>query len=150
GGAAEEGVVLVAPSWGPLSMFEAFGVDFIHDIARKYRVIVRPHPQMRVSQPESYARILAMKGVEVDTSRTPAAAMARASLLLSDISGIAYEFAFIHERPVLVVDRGESVAGLEGEVLGGKSELREMCKEVMIPVRPEEIGAITDVIDRAL
>src|SRR5690606_18804018 len=39
-------VVLVAPSWGPLSMFEAFGVEFVERLAARFRVIVRPHPQM--------------------------------------------------------------------------------------------------------
>ena len=44
-------------------------------------------------------------GVEVDTQRTPSAAMSRAHVLLSDISGITHEFAFIYERPVLIIDR---------------------------------------------
>ncbi len=42
---AHEPVILVAPSWGPLSMFETFGVDFLQNLARLDSVIVRPHPQ---------------------------------------------------------------------------------------------------------
>ncbi len=143
-------VVLVAPSWGPLSMFEAFGTDFVAEIARHFRVIVRPHPQMRVSQPELYAKILALKGVEVDTQRTPSTAMSRAHVLLSDISGITHEFAFIYERPVLIIDRRMSVGGLEGEVLGGDSELKERCREFIVPLPPAAMPDIVTHLRRVL
>lgn len=135
-------LVLVAPSWGPLSMFEAFGTDFVAAVARHFKVLVRPHPQMKVSQPELYAKILALEGVEVDTGRTPAGAMARAHVVLSDISGIAHEFAFIYERPVVVIDRQLTLGGLEGELLGGDSELKERCREFIVPVPPTEMPNI--------
>ena len=147
---AHETTVLVAPSWGPLSMFSAYGVDFVRSIAERYRVIVRPHPQMRVSQPELYSQILAIEGVEVDTARTPSLAMARADVLLSDISGIAHEFAFIHQRPVLVVDREICMAGLEGELLGGKSELKAACADFIVPISSDDMDVLVSHIDRVL
>jgi hypothetical protein len=147
---AGDATVLVAPSWGPLSMFESFGTEFVENIARHYRVIVRPHPQMKVSQPELYARILALQGVEVDTARTPSAAMSKAHVLLSDISGITHEFAFIYERPVLIVDRKMAAGGLEGEILGGDSELKQRCSEFIVPVPPSEMPEIVTHLKRTL
>ena len=147
---AGDPVVLIAPSWGPHSMFTLFGTDFVAEIARHYRVIVRPHPQMKHSQADLYDKILALEGVEVDTERNPMASMTAASLLLSDISGIAHEFAFIYERPVLVVDRKVDVGGLEGELLGGDSELREMCRDFIVPFPPSEMTHVVGHIDRAL
>lgn len=142
--------VLVAPSWGPLSMFEAYGTDFIAGIARRFQVIVRPHPQMRVSQPSLYARILATPGVEVDTSRTPSEAMSRADILLSDISGIAHEFAFIYERPVVVIDRHLEPGGLEGELLGGESEIKQRCSAFIVSLPGSRIGEASDELARVL
>lgn len=142
--------VLVAPSWGPLSMFEAYGTDFIAGIARNFQVIVRPHPQMRVSQPELYARILATPGVEIDTTRTPSDAMSRADILLSDISGIAHEFAFIYERPVVVIDRHLEPGGLEGELLGGESEVKQRCGEFIVPLPGTRIGEVAEELARVL
>lgn len=143
-------LVLIAPSWGPLSMFELFGVDFIRDIARHFPVLVRPHPQMRVSQAALYEEIVAMKDVTVDTSRTPSSAMSQASILLSDISGISHEFAFIYERPVVVVDRRMVAGGLEGELLGGDSELKERCKEFIVPFAPERIAELPRELERVM
>jgi hypothetical protein len=145
-----EPVVLVAGSWGPTSMFEAFGTDFVLAIAKRFRVIVRPHPQMKISQPELHAKILALGGVEVDTSRSPSGAMSRAHILLSDISGIAHEFAFIYERPVVVIDRDVAVGGLEGELLGGKSELKDLCAEFIVPVLPALMPDIVTQLERVL
>jgi hypothetical protein len=145
-----EPVVLVAPSWGPLSMFESCGIDFIAQIAQRYRVIVRPHPQMKISQPELYAKILKLEGVEVDTARSPAGAMSKAHLLLSDISGITHEFAFIYEKPVLIIDQKMALGGLEGEILGGESELRQRCSAFIVPVPPAEITNIASHIERTL
>lgn len=142
--------VLVAPSWGPLSMFEAYGTDFISRIAEKFQVIVRPHPQMQLSQPELYARILATPGVEVDTSRTPSNAMSRADILLSDISGIAHEFAFIYERPVVVIDRHLEPGGLEGELLGGESEIKRRCGQFIISLSGARIGEVSEELARVL
>lgn len=146
----ETPLVLVAPSWGPFSMFESFGVDFIAAIARKYRVIVRPHPQMKISQPELYAKVLALAGVTVDTQRTPSDSMSKAHVLLSDISGITHEFAFIYERPVLIIDQQRIAGGLEGDLLGGDSELKARCSEFIVPVAPTEMPNIVDHITRTL
>ena len=146
----DETVVLIAPSWGPLSMFEAFGTDFIAAIAARFRVIVRPHPQMKVSQTALYEKILSLPGVEVDTHRTPSHAMSKAHVLLSDISGITHEFAFIYERPVLIIDRKLAAGGLEGEILGGDSELKEHCREFIVPVPPLEMPNIVAHIERTL
>lgn len=141
---AERPTVLVAPSWGPLSLFEAFGTSFLADLAHRFRVVVRPHPQMRYSQAALYAQILAVEGVEVDTRRTPTWAMSQAHILLSDISGITHEFAFIHERPVVVIDRQLALGGLEGELLGGDSELKAACASFIVPLPPEQMPVIAE------
>lgn len=145
-----ETVVLVAPSWGPLSMFTSLGTGFVADIAKRYRVIVRPHPQMRISQPELFAEVAALAHVEIDTARTPSASLSRAHILLSDISGIAHECAFVFQRPVIVIDQEQKMGGLEGELLGGDSDLKQLCKEFIIPIPPSEMGNIVAHLGNAL
>lgn len=147
---SERPVVLVAPSWGPMSIFEVFGTSLVKTVARHYDVIVRPHPQMARSQTELYRQVVALEGVTVDTGRTPLAAMAAADILVSDISGIMHEFAFIHEKPVLLIDHRQDVGGLEGYLLGGDSELKELCCEFIAPVPPSEVESLPRLIAAAL
>lgn len=143
-------VVLVAPSWGPMSIFEVFGTSLVKAVARHYDVIVRPHPQMRLSQPELYREVIEIEGVTVNTDRAPLAAMAAADILISDISGITHEFAFVHEKPVLVIDHRQDIGGFEGHLLGGDSELKEQCREFVVPVPPSEIDKLCELIAAAL
>jgi CDP-glycerol glycerophosphotransferase (TagB/SpsB family) len=143
-------LVLIAPSWGPQSIFQAFGTDIVERIAAHYDVLVRPHPQMKVSQPEVYAKVLALEGVEVDTQRTPLDAMARADIVVSDISGIMHEFAFIYEKPVIIVDHEIGIGGLEGQLLGGKSDLKESCRDFITPIPPGDMVNIVAHIEAAL
>jgi len=142
--------VLVAPSWGPMSLFTQFGTAFVRNIAERYNVIVRPHPQMKVSQADLYAQILAMEGVTVDTGPTPVGAMSRADIVVSDISGIAYEFAFLYNRPVIIVDHKLAVEALEGHLLGDTKTLREHCAEFVIGVPPDTMNNVADKIDEVL
>lgn len=146
----ERPLVLIAPSWGPFSIFQAFGTGIVEKVAQKYDVVVRPHPQMKISQPEIYATIMALEGVSVDTSRTPGEVMARADVLISDISGIMHEFAFIHEKPVIIVDHKVQMSGLEGELLGGESELKERCRDFIVPIPPSEMEGVLDTIEKVL
>jgi hypothetical protein len=144
------GTVLVAPSWGPVSLFTRFGTGFVREIARRRPVVVRPHPQMRISQAELYGEILAIEGVRVDVAPSPAGAMAEADVLVSDISGIVYEFAFIHEKPVVVVGEEAEVEGLEGFHLKDVASLRQRCSAFIVDLRPEEIDSLPDRIEEAL
>jgi hypothetical protein len=105
---------------------------------------------MKVSQAALYERILAIPGVEVDTARTPSEAMSRAHILLSDISGITHEFAFIYERPVLIIDRKQVVGGLEGEILGGDSELKQRCSSFIVPMPPSEMPNVIRHLENVL
>jgi hypothetical protein len=143
-------VVLIAPSWGPMSIFEIFGTSLVKTVARHYAVIVRPHPQMQRSQPELYRDVLALEGVTVDTGRTPLAAMAAADILISDISGLVHEFAFVYEKPVIMIDHRRDVGGLEGHLLGGDSELKELCRDLIAPVSPSEMNNLPKLIAVAM
>ena len=131
-------------------MFQRFGISFVRPLASRYHVIVRPHPQMKYSQEVIYEQILALENVEVDTSQTPASAMFRADVLVSDFSGIIHEFAFIYEKPVVVVDPPNDFGGLEGAVLGGASELREACHEFIVSASPERLDDLGDYVATAL
>jgi hypothetical protein len=76
--------------------------------------------------------------------------MVAADILISDISGIVHEFAFVHEKPVLVIDHHQDVGGLEGYLLGGDSELKELCREFIAPVPPSQVDELPELITAAV
>jgi CDP-glycerol glycerophosphotransferase (TagB/SpsB family) len=101
--------VLIAPSWGDKNILEVVGVSLINKlITKKYKVICRPHPEIIKRTPEIIAEIKNKFGknkqfvfeetIETDSS------LLEADILITDTSGIALEYAFGTQRPVLFLD----------------------------------------------
>ena len=82
-----------------------------------FRVILRPHPQSFVSEPElmeKLAQELApFDNIEWDRQPDGFASLARAQLMVSDISGVIFDFAFVFLRPVVSVGAGPLKDGFE-------------------------------------
>ncbi len=106
---SETGHILLAPTWGEQSLLHRFGAKLIHALAQTgCQVTVRPHPQSQNVEKEMLTRLqteTAMhSNVFWDASPDNFAALANADLLISDWSGIIYDFAFVMEKPVLTMD----------------------------------------------
>ncbi len=102
-------VVLIAPSWGDKSLINLCGTDFIHDIAKKeYKVIIRPHPHSYQVEEEHleilYEEFAQYDNVIFDSQVDGTASMHEADVLISDKSGIRFDFALLYERPVITID----------------------------------------------
>jgi hypothetical protein len=142
--------ILIAPSWGELSLFRKHGTDFINQLIDSYHIIIRPHPQMKISQIELYEKIISIKGVQIDTEDMCDLAMSKADLLISDFSGIIHEFAFIYERPVIVVDYDKNLEGFDGFLLQSESQVKEKSKDFIHTIKPENFNDIENTINEAL
>jgi len=104
-----KGTVLVAPSWGDANILESC----IGPIARSlsgagYAVVIRPHPEAVKRHPDLIRRIseelCRLPGVSLERDHLSDRSLHEADLLISDWSGIALEYAFGTERPVLFLD----------------------------------------------
>lgn len=75
--------------------------------AQDINLIIRPHPQSMVSEPELIQGLQALfpngPRLQWDFSSTPFSAMARSDVMVSDISGVIFDYAFLFERPVVTV-----------------------------------------------
>lgn len=101
--------ILLAPSWGNKGCLSFYGGDFIHDLAAAgYDVIVRPHPQsLKVEKTliESLHTMLKdLPNVSWDCDANGNPSMEKADLLISDVSAVRMDFAFLYERPVISLE----------------------------------------------
>lgn len=82
-----------------------------------FRVILRPHPQSFVSEPELMEQLAQelspFDNVQWDRHPDGFASLARAQLMVSDISGVIFDFAFVFLRPVVSVGAGPLKDGFE-------------------------------------
>ena len=105
--------VMATPEWRPFCTAYTHAVDIVQSLLRAFPddiVVFRPHPHS-VEAPEVRAAIQSLQGVaRVEIDLDAADYMknyARAKLLVTDISGTAYTFAFTTLAPVLFVSPNE-------------------------------------------
>ncbi len=149
-------VLVLAPTWGVKGFLRRCGTDFIEALARTgaYDLILRPHPQSWRKEPrfmEDVARRLSPHAcVRVDRSLSPAETMAAADLLISDISGIRFEFAFLRERPVVTIKAGgEDDSAFEAADIDCGWE-EEAERRIGAVVAPEETERMPEIVRNAL
>lgn len=104
-----ERTVLLAPSWGPSAIFAVYGERIIEVLlAAGYHLIIRPHPQSFVSE-KALIDDLMMKypensNLEWNRDRDNFEVLRRSDILVSDFSGVIFEFALIYDKPVIYTD----------------------------------------------
>ena len=104
-----ERTVLLAPTWGPSALFAVSGGKRIeHLLNTGYHIIVRPHPQSFTSEKEMLDKLMAeypeSEQLEWNSDTDNFNVLHRADILVSDFSGVFYDFAFIHNKPIIYTD----------------------------------------------
>jgi hypothetical protein len=98
--------ILVAPTWGDGGLFNKYGFSFVEDMAKEnYNIILRPHPQSYVNDIELMneveLRASKFSNISIDKRSTAIESMQNADLMISDISGIIFDFAFSLQKPII-------------------------------------------------
>lgn len=101
--------VLVSPSWGDVGVLKKYGEKLLDPLVETgWRIIVRPHPQSKKSEPEMLKRLedryADKKNLEWDYNRENIFAMKKADIMISDFSGIIFDYTFLCDKPVMYVN----------------------------------------------
>lgn len=101
--------ILIAPSWGAKGCLTEYGIGFVKELAQAgYDIIVRPHPQSFIAEPEFIAKCqaetAAYANVVWDTETVGSIAMEKSDILISDTSSIRFDYAFLYGEPVITLD----------------------------------------------
>ena len=101
--------VLLAPSWGASAILSRYGEEFIRDLlATGYHIIVRPHPQSFTSEKELMDKLMAefpnSDQLEWNRDTDNFDALNRSDILISDFSGVIFDFSLVFDKPVICAD----------------------------------------------
>ena len=101
--------VLLAPSWGASSILNRYGEKIIEELLKTgYHLIIRPHPQSFSSEKEMIDRLMKKypesDQLEWNRDNDNFYALRRADILISDFSGVIFDFALAFDRPVIYAD----------------------------------------------
>jgi len=130
--------VLIGPSWGERNILNTIGAPLIEALlAAGCRVTLRPHPLFVLRRDPAWTSLLERFGPDAQFSgENPFEsdeAILRAGVVVTDYSGIAFEYAALRERPCVFVDVAKKVVNPNWESLG--------IEPVEVALRPR-IGAV--------
>ncbi len=120
---AGSGPILIAPSWGSENIMETCILELARALAAAGRsMVVRPHPEWIKRNPESFRRLssqmASLSGLRIDQGPLSDQLLFESDLLITDWSGIALEYAFGTERPVLFLDLPRKINNPDYSTLG--------------------------------
>lgn len=101
--------VLLAPSWGSSALFGVYGGRIIEVLLKTgYHVIVRPHPQSFASEKELMEELMskypASEQLEWNRDTDNFEVLRRSDILISDFSGVIFDFTLVYDKPVIYTD----------------------------------------------
>ena len=104
-----ERTVLLAPSWGDSAIFGVYGGKIIESLLKTgYHVIVRPHPQSFKSEKELMDKLMKedpdSEQLEWNRDSDNFEVLRRSDILVSDFSGVVFDFALVYDKPVIYTD----------------------------------------------
>ena len=117
--------VLVSPSWGDVGILKKYGEKLLDPLSQTgWRIIVRPHPQSKKSEADMLARLEERykdnKNIEWDYERQNIFSLKKADIMISDFSGIIFDYTFLCDKPVMYVNAGMDLKPYDAYDLGDK------------------------------
>ena len=162
----EKPVILVAPSWFEGCIFEVCMEELVQQLSTlPYQIILRSHPEYEKRKKKNFNAIqkwiAEFPNVSMDTYSNVTDRLPSTDILITDRSGIAFEFAMGTGRQVLFIETILKQTNPDWKKLGIEpieNELRSQLGSVILPSQlhqlPEKIaelekttGGFTDRMD---
>ena len=101
--------VLVSPSWGKSAILSRFGKDLLQPLKESgFNIIVRPHPQSKTSEKEVLDSLMNQfpdsETFKWDFEKDNIYSLSKADIMISDFSGIIFDYMFLCDKPFLYVN----------------------------------------------
>jgi len=146
--------VLVSPSWGPSAILTHYGERLLDPLSVSgWRIIIRPHPQSIKSEAEMLERLQTrykeLKNVEWDYDRENIYSLNKADIMISDFSGIIFDYMFLRDKPVLYVSQNIDLRPYDADDIDHELWQFKTVKETGIELKEEDFPRITEVIKNA-
>ena len=146
--------VLVAPTWKPYSIINCYGADFFKPLLDAgMKVTLRPHPQTYTSFPEIVKNIelelSSYSNFTIDREASSVAAMLASDLMIADLSGVIWDYTFLHKKPLLTVSTPVDLDGFEATELDHEAWELSAIKERFTVVQPTQFFQLDDIVRQA-
>ena len=146
--------VLVSPSWGTAALLSRYGEKLLDPLVDTgWRIIIRPHPQSKKSESELLTRLESRykdkANVEWDYERDNIYAMKKSDIMISDFSGIIFDYTFLCDKPVMYSVGQIDLRAYDAYDINQGKDLWQfkMLEKMGIALEESDFGSIRQVIE---
>ena len=148
-------VVLLAPSWGKSALFGVYGGKIIETLLKTgYHIIVRPHPQSFKSEAEMLDKLMkqfpASEQLEWNRDNDNFEVLRRSDILISDFSGVIFDFTLVFGKPVIYTDPKFDVSVYDAWWLEEPLWTATTLPRIGCQLKPENMEDLKSLIDTCL
>ena len=144
-------LILITPSYGSSNLLEVCGIEIIELLLKfNFKVMLRPH--FKIMQ-DSVNLINLIKekfsknpNFILETGVIPTQLFHNSICLISDWSGISFEYAFTFERPVIFIDVPKKVLNPNSDNLSNKPIEISLRNQIGNVVSPNNLESILDIL----
>ena len=156
-GEAGEGptTILLAPSWGKSAIFSLYGGSIIDALlSTGYHVVIRPHPQSMKSEKNLMDKLMTAypesERLEWNFDNDNFDVLARSSLLISDFSGVIFDFALVFDRPIIYTDPSYDKASYDACWLEDELWTFKVLPRIGAKLEMDHLDHMKELIDSCL
>lgn len=144
--------ILLAPTWGESSIINKYGEQLIDKLVEMdCNIIIRPHPQsLKVEKniidklTKKYSNCPNLSwDYEVENLKS----LAMADIMISDFSGVIFDYAFLFNRPIVYVNNEVNREIYDYSVLDEEPWLYQKIRKIGVELTKENFSQIKNIIE---
>ena len=145
--------ILIAPSWQKDNIVDSCLEELLDNLAgHGYKITVRPHPQHVRHMPERMEELKQKycvdKDIEIQTDFSSNSTVFDADMMITDWSGIAYEYAYTTCKPVLFINTPMKVMNPEYKKIEIEPINIWMRDSIGATLNPDEIDKASVIVEK--
>ena len=147
--------VLLSPSWGASSLLVKYGSSLIDRLIETgYDIIIRPHPQSFTADKDTIDSLMAKypdsEKLHWNRDNDNFDVLARSDIMISDYSGIMYDFAFIFNKPVIYTNAEFKKDPYDAWCLEGETWMLSTIRKLGRELTADNVENVRELIDTCL
>ncbi|MCL2719899.1 MAG: CDP-glycerol glycerophosphotransferase family protein [Treponema sp.] len=145
--------VLVSPSWGASALLSKYGIKLLDPLVDcGWRIIIRPHPQSCKTERKILDNLefhyKNNKNIIWDYERENIYSLKKSNIMISDFSGIIFDFMFLCDKPVLYVNHDFDPSPYDSDDIEHELWQFKVLKNAGIELKEEDFCNIKSIIEK--
>lgn len=152
----ERTTILISPTWGVHGLLRKHGKKILAYLTglNAFNMIIRPHPQAWISDKDIIGDLSAQfpdgDALVWDKAPDGLLSMSRADIMISDFSGIIFDFILLFEKPVLAFKGNYDKRGHDSMDIKDDPWVLQAVERMGISIRENDIEALAELIETKL